>query len=304
MDIISTSHSLRFSNLAYPRIPPFLPRDLQLIIVTLAVRGDRKRCLRFMKVSRDFAVWVRPLLYEFVHISKYLQLCWFVVARRERLTRFSMARNLFISTPYDSAFDAYVLNACGQVQSLALRGDSLRGVTHLTQRGVWATVEVACKPSSVFLFHTNCELFQQRHMASPAILRNCTHLAIEPTSVDIRCISYLLNITPTVTHLALLFTYPRLYAIHNAKEFCEENPQLSSIVLCHFIQRSRPTSGDLWAITSFGPHGFEQLDSRVALVEILKNRSACASHWRALACGSLDIWGMGKARREAIDGRA
>ncbi|KZS89118.1 hypothetical protein SISNIDRAFT_489551 [Sistotremastrum niveocremeum HHB9708] len=302
MDAIGYPHVLRLRRLIHSATSPALPHDIQRLIAELAARnGKKRRIITLMSVSSSFAAWLRPILYESVQITKYLHVGSFVGEPSDEPSRFSMVKHLFISTEYDREFDWHVMNSCYRLQSLAIQGFSLPRYSPQTRRGFWSTAEAPCEPSFVMLFQTDCNLFEVYRLSTPVILRSCTHLAIEHTSVDIRSISYLLTIVPTVTHLALFYRYPRLFAVQHLGRFCEKNPQLSVIVLCQFLRRTRAAFDELWNNTTFGRHNFELVDPRVAFVEILGRKRGPVDYWRELTTGEIDVWALAKERMKARD---
>ncbi|KZS89752.1 hypothetical protein SISNIDRAFT_488926 [Sistotremastrum niveocremeum HHB9708] len=298
MDASRSPHVLRLRRLIYPATSPALPHDIQRLIAELAAKDGRKMTIvTLMKVSSSFAAWLRPMLYGSVRITKYLNISAFV----EDPSRFSLVKHLFISTEYDPVFDSHVMSSCDRLQSLAIQGFSLPRYSPQKHRGSRSAARTLCEPSFVMLFQTNCNLFEAYRLTTPIVLRSCTHLAIEHTSVDIRSISYLLSIVPTVTHLALFYQYPRLFAVQHMAEFCDKNPQLSIIVLCQFLKRTRAVFDELWNNTTFGRHNFELVDSRVAFVEILGRKRGPVNYWRDLTTGKIDVWELGRERLKARD---
>ncbi|KZS87893.1 hypothetical protein SISNIDRAFT_470638 [Sistotremastrum niveocremeum HHB9708] len=136
----------------------------------------------------------------------------------------------------------------------------------------------------------------------PAIFQNCTHLAIQHTSTDISPLSYVLSLAPTVTHFALLYTFPRIYGLRNAEAFFAKNSHLTIIVLAQFIKKDIVDAWEKEGITSYQlpSHKFEAMDARVALIEILRYLPSPSTNWSALAKRSLNIWDLGRMRLEEL----
>ncbi|KZS89751.1 hypothetical protein SISNIDRAFT_469015 [Sistotremastrum niveocremeum HHB9708] len=301
------------------QIGPRLPVELQLIIVKLAARGSRKRCLRLMKVSSNFfhcltsvlqltaflhrlsTRRIMPVFYQTYRISKYIHMFLISIEPQTHLDRFKRVRHLFINTFFDSRYDRALLDACHAIESLAIHGASLRDFRLFPPRnnGYWSIERFNCKPSYVILFEIDCDRFQQYGLSAPSFLNHCTHLAIEHRPANVISISYLLRLVPTVTHLALFYPSSRIFPPLHVKEFCEENQQLVILVFCRFIEkRSVPPVDPMWAATRFARHEFEVLDPRVAVIDIRRRSMAAANSWKALTTGSLDVWRLGRQRLE------
>ncbi|KZS89119.1 hypothetical protein SISNIDRAFT_489552 [Sistotremastrum niveocremeum HHB9708] len=278
-----------------------LPVELQLIIVKLAARGSRKRCLRLMKVSSNFFHWVMPVFYQTYRISRYVHLFLISIESETHLDRFKRVRHLFINTFFDSKYDRALLNACHAIESLAIHGSSLRNFNLHPARssGYWSIERFNCKPSYVILFEIDCDRFQHYGLSAPAFMTHCTHLALEHRPADVMSVSYLLRLVPTVTHLAFFYPYTRILPPLHVKEFCEENEQLAILVFCRFIEkRSIPPVDPMWRTTRFARHELEVLDPRVAVIDIRRRSRAATLSWKALTTGSLDIWRLGRERLE------
>ncbi|KZS87894.1 hypothetical protein SISNIDRAFT_490702 [Sistotremastrum niveocremeum HHB9708] len=262
----------------------------------MAGRAHKKSCRKLMRVSRNFAAWVRPILYESVRISKYLHLFSLLPRGGDPLRRSSFVKHLFINTPFDAAFDLHLLNSCERMQSLAIHGPTFKDLARANNRGIWSSSNVACRPSSVLLFDANCDVFRQSRLDPPAVLRYCTHLIVEHSSIDIRSVSFVLSISPQVTHLALCYTYPRLFALQHLEEVCHANPQLEVIALVQFVRRTTKAFDDKWCTTNFGVHSFERVDPRVAFVEVFRQNPDPEDNWAALTTGNLDVWELSRER--------
>lgn len=252
---------------------------------------------------------MRPILYELIKISDYPSLCLFAMhtgytpaspnptIQPTDLSRFSLVKYLFLDNCVDSMFQLHVLNACNSVQGLGIQGLNLAERPSRVHSGLWTTAAVAGSPSHVMLFETNCRLIERLQLPAPSILRQCTHLAIEHTAIDVLCISYLLNIVPTVTHLALFYSPPRIHALRRVHEFCAANPGLKMIVLTQIVRRETDRKMIAWSTALTQLLGkLESFDPRLALVKIEADTYEPSSSWEKMVSGEVDIWELGKDR--------
>ncbi|KZS92862.1 hypothetical protein SISNIDRAFT_466721 [Sistotremastrum niveocremeum HHB9708] len=297
--------------MSYLSLSPALPHDVQVMIVESAARDGRQYCLKLIVVSRNFAAWVRPILYESVRISGYISIVSF--AQRSLflspnvnpslcptdLSRFSLVKHLFLDTCFDSTFDLNILNACPSLRALAIQGFSLRERSFTMNNGCWSTRQIACRPSHVTLFNTNCAIFQKFRRPAPSILNACTHLSIEHTTIDLSCITYLIGLVPTVTHLALLYSSRRMEAVVHVPAMCAANPRLTLILFLLFARSetkgSRNVRGGAMG-RPYGRHRFEEGDPRVAVVEMDSEICEVADQWKEMATRDLDIWKLAEER--------